>query len=356
LDDPNGTAALVARTRQAIFAPDVAAHGVSQTHQERLAELDVGALISWPILGAGKELLGVLQLVAHTPRDIPQHDRTFFATVVGLFATALERKWAESSLRVAKEAAEAANRAKSTFLANMSHELRTPLSAIIGYSELLQEEVQDGDVEGLEVDLETIRTAGRQLLAIVNDVLDLSRIEAGRLELRLETFDILPVIQEVVDTTRPLAEKNGNVLQVNIPADIGAMHADWGRLRQVLLNLLSNAAKFTDSGTITLTVAREAAATTTEGQDDGRIRFQVTDTGIGISPKQRERLFQPFVQADVATTRKYGGTGLGLAISQRFCHMMGGHITVESTPGQGSTFTVRLPASVTTIQALPEPY
>jgi PAS domain S-box-containing protein len=357
LDDPRGTAALVARTHQAIFAPDVAAHEISQTHQERIAELGMGSLIGWPILGAGHELLGVMQLMAHTPRAIPSQQRTFFATVAGLFATALERKWAEASLRVAKEAAEAANRAKSTFLTNMSHELRTPLSAIIGYSELLQEEVPELDVERIIADLETIRTAGRQLLTIVNDVLDLARIEAGRIELRLETFDILAIVQEAVDTTRPLAEKNQNALDVQVPADIGSMHADWGRLRQVLLNLLSNAAKFTDHGTITLTVTREPGPVVADGAiDDGWVCFQVTDTGIGITPSQMARLFQPFAQADATTTRTYGGTGLGLVISQRFCQMMGGGITLESTPDQGSTFTVRLPASVTAIQAVSEHY
>jgi PAS domain S-box-containing protein len=244
-----------------------------------------------------------------------------------------ERVWAEEELKRAKEAAEAASRAKSTFLANMSHELRTPLTAVIGYSELLQEEVEDLGYTDLVPDLEKIQMAGRHLLITVNDILDLSKVEAGKMELNMETFGISSLIHDVVVTAQPLVEKNGNTLEVHYADDLGAMHADRTKVRQILSNLLGNAAKFTENGNITL-AAR---------QQDGWIHFSVIDTGIGITPEQIQNLFQAFMQADASVTREYGGTGLGLAISQRFCQMMGGEISVESEIGKGSTFTVRLP-------------
>lgn len=245
----------------------------------------------------------------------------------------------------ARLAAEAANHAKSTFLANMSHELRTPLNAIIGYGEMLSEEVEERGHHEYVPDLERIQTAGRHLLTLISDILDLSKIEAGRVELELETFELEPMIQEVVGTIQPLVRKNNNTLDVQCAANLGTMRADTTKVRQSLLNLLSNACKFTEKGTITLQVTRDVS-TASE-----RLFFRVTDTGIGMSPEQLNSVFQPFTQADPSTTRKYGGSGLGLAISQHFCNMMGGYITADSTLGEGSTFCIRLPAEVSELGA-----
>ena len=251
-----------------------------------------------------------------------------------------DRKGAEAALQQAKEAAEDASRSKSQFLANMSHELRTPLNAIIGYSEMLQEEAVDLDAAELTPDLRKIHGAGRHLLALINDILDLSKIEAGKMELYLETFELAHVVTEVVATIQPMVEKNANTLQVDIAPDLGEMHADLTKIRQNLFNLLSNASKFTDHGVIGLKVWRENL----QGID--WIVFEIADSGIGMTPEQQKKLFQAFTQADASTTRKYGGTGLGLAITWRFCQMMGGHIDVRSEPGAGTAFTIRLPAEV----------
>jgi signal transduction histidine kinase len=229
-----------------------------------------------------------------------------------------------------------ASQHKSQFLANMSHELRTPLNAIIGVSEMLRE-----DAEALKQDtepLDRVLGAGRHLLALINDILDLSKIEAGRMELQLEDFALAPLIDGVIKTIEPLAAKNENRVAVNCDAAIGSLHADQMRLRQALLNLMSNANKFTERGTITVHVR--------QAQENGRdwIAMAVADTGIGMTPEQMAKLFQEFSQAKTAS--KYGGTGLGLVISRRFCQMMGGDITVESEPGRGSTFTIRVPRIV----------
>jgi signal transduction histidine kinase len=226
----------------------------------------------------------------------------------------------------------------------MSHELRTPLNAIIGYSEMLEEDARDRGDTASTGDLEKIRGAGKHLLSLINDILDLSKIEAGRMDLLIEQADVAGIIEEVRATVEPLVARNGNKLVVSVPAKPGTMYTDATKLRQMLLNLLSNAAKFTDKGTVTLEVERK----------NGQMIFRVRDTGIGITPEQMSRLFEAFAQADAGTTRKYGGTGLGLAITRRFCQLMGGDVNGESAKGQGSTFTIRLPADSRAAKPAPE--
>jgi signal transduction histidine kinase/DNA-binding response OmpR family regulator/ligand-binding sensor domain-containing protein len=253
-------------------------------------------------------------------------------------------------LDLARKAADDANQAKSAFLANMSHELRTPLNAIIGYSEMLQEEATDTGQAALVPDLEKIHGAGKHLLGLINDVLDLSKIEAGKMTLYLEDFEVAKLVNEVAATVQPLVQKNNNRLVVECPPDVGTMHADVTKVRQTLFNLLSNASKFTERGVISLRVKRQGGQGEALGlAGDGhvsRFTFHVSDTGIGMTPEQLNKLFQAFTQADASTSRKYGGTGLGLVISRKFCQMMGGEISVQSEPGKGSTFAVVLPRRV----------
>jgi signal transduction histidine kinase len=253
----------------------------------------------------------------------------------------------QEELAGARDEALRANQAKSGFLAKMSHELRTPLNAILGYADLLQEEAGDANQPDLIPDIQKIKMAGKQLLALVNDILDLSKIEAGRMELYLETFDIASIIHDAAETVEPLAQKNGNVLEIQAADELGVMLADATKVRQALLNLLANANKFTQNGVIAIKAVRELAANGRDSQEQTEwVVFNVTDTGIGMTPDQVARLFEEFSQAEASTTRQYGGTGLGLAISKRLCQMMGGDITVASELGKGSTFTIRLPAEV----------
>jgi PAS domain S-box-containing protein len=291
----------------------------------------------------GDQVLGVLH-VTSTWTTLDADDLRMAESIAEALALALDNAQLYQDLQTAKEAAVAANQAKSVFLANVSHELRTPLNAILGYSELLQEEAAELNPTDLHNDLQKISTAGEQLLALINDLLDLSKIEAGKMMLFLETFPLRPLIEDVVTTSMPLVAKNDNQLRVDCPADIGSVHADLPKVRQILLNLLSNAAKFTHEGQISLSVTRRPAGP--EETVEEWVLFRVADTGIGISPEQQELLFKPFTQADSSTTRRYGGTGLGLALSQHYCRMQGGHITLASELHHGSLFTVHLPAVV----------
>jgi signal transduction histidine kinase len=301
-------------------------------------------------------IYGFLSLDRDTPNAFTGEHVERLQTFASLAGIAARNAHLFDEAQRHRQAAEAANQAKSTFVANMSHELRTPLNAIIGYSEMLMEDASDLALDGFVADLKKIQASGRHLLSLISDVLDLSKIEAGRMDLYLETFDVAGMLQDVVSTVRPLVEANANDLEVlagNRPmgtgADLGVMRADLTKVRQSLLNLISNAAKFTEHGKITLAAGRERS----DGVD--WVTFRVSDTGIGMTPEQLEKLFQVFSQADASTSRRYGGTGLGLALSRRFCQMMGGDISVESTYGAGSTFIIRLPAQPPVRQAARDP-
>jgi signal transduction histidine kinase/CheY-like chemotaxis protein len=341
-----GTVGHAAATRTPIEVADILEEEGSGATRLRplLRRLGYRSLLAIPLLREGR-VMGGLSVYR---RDVG----SFSTEVMNLLQTlATQSVLAIQNAKLFREIEDKgsqlgeANQHKSEFLANMSHELRTPLNAIIGYSEMLEEEAADLDQKTFIPDLQKINGAGKHLMSLINNILDLSKIEAGKMDLYLENFEIVPMVKEVVATVKPLVEKNANILELHCIDGLGAMRSDLTKVRQTLFNLLSNASKFTERGSITLRVGRESV-------NGGEwVSFSVSDTGIGMSAEQTNKLFQAFTQADTSTTRKYGGTGLGLAISQKFCHMMGGKITVSSTPGHGSTFTVRLPAVVAESEA-----
>ncbi len=272
-----------------------------------------------------------------------EEDERLLAIIAGQSGQVVENARlheAEQELRLAKERALEADRAKSTFLATMSHELRTPLNAIIGYTEMLKEEAVERQLDGFLEDLKKIESAARHQLELINNVLDLSKVEAGKVELFLETFDVGQIVREVAAIVQPLVSRKGNRLAVSCPEAVGAMHADLTKVRQSLFNLLSNASKFTEAGEIRLDVTRQRL------DERDFIDFAVRDSGIGMTAEQLGRLFKPFSQADASTSKTYGGTGLGLVITKRFCELMEGTVRVESEMGRGTSFILRIPAKV----------
>ena len=328
-----------ASTRRAAQVSDFETSPMSEATRAMLRSAGFRALLAVPMVRAD-QVVGALVVRRRGPGEFPASVVRLLETFATQSAIAVDNARLFREIQEKSRQLELASQHKSQFLANMSHELRTPMNAIIGVSEMLLEDAQDlGHADQVDP-LSRILRAGRHLLALINDILDLSKIEAGKMDLYVETFAISPLVEDVVNTANTLATKNGNRVVVNCPASIGEMRSDQTRIRQALLNLVSNAAKFTERGTITINAKRAT--------EDGRdwITIAVTDSGIGMTAEQVGKLFKDFTQADASTTRKYGGTGLGLAISQRFCRMMGGNITVESAPGHGSSFILRLPAQV----------
>jgi signal transduction histidine kinase len=330
----SGGRALYVTARQGEFATEFPAFDAMMVQRgHRSLSMAIVPLVS------GDECLGAVALSRFGDVRFTDSEKQLLQTFADQAVIAIENARLFSELQAKTEELEIASRHKSEFLANMSHELRTPLNAIIGYAELIAEECADLGAEEFLPDLGKIRSAGQHLLTLISGILDLAKVEAGRMDLFVERIDIAAMVTEVDQIARNLVEKNRNTFVLDCPADIGAFDADVVKVKQVLFNLLSNAAKFTEDGSITLAVTRR-----TDPAAHGTVEFAVTDTGIGMTEEQQATLFEAFSQADVSTTRKYGGTGLGLALSRSFCQMMGGDITVTSELGVGSTFTATLPA------------
>jgi signal transduction histidine kinase len=325
--------------RRPVQTPDLGA-GPPSVARDIMLQAGYRARLVVPLLGADR-VVGALVVRRQLPGEFPKNSIALLLTFATQSVLAIQNARLFHEIEEKGRQLEEASKHKSQFLANMSHELRTPLNAILGLTEMLREDARDLLNREDEIEpLDRILRAGRHLLGLINDLLDLSKIEAGKMDIYIEEFGIAPLIDDTVKTVETLAAKNNNRLVVDCKPEIGVMHADQTRVRQALLNLLSNANKFTTSGTVTVRAERR--------QEAGRdwITMAVSDTGIGMTTEQMGKLFQEFSQADSSTTRKYGGTGLGLAISRRFCQLMDGDITVESSLGAGSTFTIRLPASV----------
>ncbi|MBI3374583.1 MAG: GAF domain-containing protein [Betaproteobacteria bacterium] len=323
--------------------PDTHAPDYPARFRELLDREGFRAILAVPLLRED-QIIGALMILRKEPGSFGQETIELLQTFASQSALAIQNARLFREIAEKGKQLEVASQLKSQFLANMSHELRTPLNAIIGVTEMLHEDAVDLKREDELEPLERVLRAARHLLALINDILDLSKIEAGKMDIHIESFAIAPLINDVVQTIGTMATKNGNEVVVDCAADIGTMNADQTRIRQALLNLASNANKFTEGGKVTIGARRAV--------EEGRewVTMAVTDTGIGLTPEQMGKLFQEFVQADASTTRKYGGTGLGLAISRRFCQMMGGDITVASELGRGSTFTIRLPAEAGVVQ------
>jgi two-component system, NtrC family, sensor kinase len=335
-----GATGRMALTHQPAQVPDITVAGAYDSRlRDVLVRSGARAVLAVPLLRED-HLVGALVVNRNTPGEFPPEVVDLLRTFATQSALAIQNARLFRQLEEKSRQVEVASRHKSEFMANMSHELRTPLNAIIGYSEMLEEEAQDLAQDAFVPDLKKINAAGKHLLELINGVLDLSKIEAGRMELYLEDFDVPPLVRDIAAVIHPLAEKNRNRLALRCDAAAGAMHADLTKVRQALFNLLSNACKFTQDGTVTLAVDRAS------GPAGDWLTFAVTDTGIGLNPEQMARLFESFGQADASVSRRFGGTGLGLALSRRLARLMGGDITVASVPGQGSTFALRLPARV----------
>jgi GAF domain-containing protein len=338
-----GAVGRAAATRAPVQIEDILAEGAYESHvREMMAAAGYRAALALPLLRE-ERLLGGLVVARKSPGAYSDEIVALLQTFATQSVLAIHNAWLYQQLDEQGQALAEASQHKSQFLANMSHELRTPLNAIIGYSEMLQEEAEDLGEDTFLPDLQKINAAGKHLLGLINDILDLSKIEAGRMDLFIESFEVGQLVRDVEAIVQPLMDKNGNALVVGCPEDVGEMRADLTKVRQALFNLLSNAAKFTERGTIGLTVQRES---------DDWLSFAVSDTGIGMTEEQLGRLFEAFSQAEASTRSRYGGTGLGLAISRHFCRMMGGDLTVESVHGEGSTFTVQLPRDAGSAAAL----